>query len=184
MGKPITPRDPRRRAADRRAGLRLDARASASSSCRSSSSRGVAQVPLHAARAGGRVRDARQLLPVAHARADDGALPAAGRGRTSTSPAAGRRRAAGSGPVHRASTAASSGSAAAYAARSRWALDHRWRRRRSPSSAFVASRSLSSRCSATTSSPRVDAGRSASTSARPPARASRRRSARSPRSRR
>ena len=54
--------------------------ASASSSCRSSSSPGAAQVALRAARDGRRLRDADVVLPVAHARADDGALPAAARG--------------------------------------------------------------------------------------------------------
>ena len=41
---------------------------------------GVGEVPLHAARLGGRLRDAGELLPLAHRRADHGALPAPGRG--------------------------------------------------------------------------------------------------------
>ena len=96
------PRDPRRRAADRGAGVRLDAvhlhrvRAGRLPHRRR-------QVSLHAARAGGRLRDARQLLPVAHARADDGAVPAAGRGASARARAPRRRpTAAGSGRVHQA----------------------------------------------------------------------------------
>ena len=72
--KPIVQRDPRRRAGDRRAGVRLDAvhlhrvRAGRVHHRRR-------EVAVRAARDGRRVRDDDVVLAVANARADDGALP-------------------------------------------------------------------------------------------------------------
>src|SRR5205809_4451808 len=71
--------DPRRRAADRDPGLRRDAL----HLHRVRPGRvhhGRREVPLHAPRRGGRLRDARELPPLAHRRPDHGALPASGRG--------------------------------------------------------------------------------------------------------
>ena len=77
--KAVRARDPRRRAADRGAGVRLDAvhlhRVRAG---RVHHRRG--EVAVRAAGDGGRVRDADVVLAVAHAGADDGALPARARG--------------------------------------------------------------------------------------------------------
>ncbi len=85
--KPHRPRDPRRRAADRRRRRSSRRCASASSSCRSSFITGAAKslfVPLAHGR---RLRHADVVLPVAHAGADHGALPARGT-RPSTTPGA------------------------------------------------------------------------------------------------
>src|SRR6266446_1772232 len=79
--------DPRRRPADRDAGLRRDAL----HLHRVRPGRvhhGRREVPLHAARRGGRLRDARELPALPHRRPDHGALPAPRRG-TPTRP--GRR---------------------------------------------------------------------------------------------
>ena len=76
-GQAAAPGDSRRRAADRGAGVRLDA-----DDLHRVRVGGVprrpAEVPVHAAGAGGGLRDAGLLPAVAHARADDGALPAPG----------------------------------------------------------------------------------------------------------
>ena len=82
QGKPLEHGDPGRRAADRGAGVRLDAvhlhrvRADVPADRRGA-------VPVRAAGRGGRVRDARLVLPLAHAGADAGEVPAA---RTRTMP--------------------------------------------------------------------------------------------------
>ena len=77
---------------------------------------GVAEVPLHAARRGRRVRDAGELLPLAHGRADHGAVSAARRGASARARRRGHRhrRWPHLGGAPELSTGASSGSASGY----------------------------------------------------------------------
>ena len=176
MKKPHRAGHPRRRAADRRARVRRDAlHLHRLHPGRVHLGRGA--LALHAARDGGRLRDDDVVLPVAHARADDGALPA----RAGDRPLRRRRR-------HDARSATSSGACTSASTchfeRLRRALRRLPRlgarsRARSSRLGFARLRRrcrsrLSSRTSGATSSPRSTPGRFASTCGPPPARASRR----------
>ena len=129
----VRPRDPRRRAADRGAGVRVDAvhlhRVRAG---RVHHRRG--EVAVRAARAGGRVRDADVVLPVAHARADDGALPA----RAARPTARGHARRTAFSASSRVRPRLRAAAHALRRAGSRWRSQHRGVRRRRRSCAFVA----------------------------------------------
>ena len=126
------------------------------------------EVALRAAGDGGRLRDADVVLPLAHARADDGALPARRRRRRTTRRAITRRRRRSRGASSRRSSAASSGCAMVYGG---WlALGARAPRGSSSpaSSRSSPARSRSSRSSGATSSRASTPGSSSCTCAAPP----------------